>query len=101
MKHVEVLIVARLLRRAFVNVDGGGWRWKGGYNDERVALECGIKGITAGHVTRLRRAAFGDAPKPSHRSVLAAVVERSKALERQITTLMQVANPPLCRSRLH
>ena len=79
MKHNEVVIVGRLLRRAFVKVDGGGWMWKGGYNDERVALECGVKGITARHVNRLRRAAFGDAPKPSHRSVLAAVVERSKA----------------------
>jgi hypothetical protein len=101
MKHTEIILIARLLKRAFVEVDGGGWMWKEGYNDERVALECDVKGITAGHVKRLRRAAFGDAPKPSHRRVLAAVVERSRALERQVTTLMQVVEAPLRSSRLH
>jgi hypothetical protein len=44
----------------------------------------------------------GDVDRAAHLdTVNRVVVERSKALERQVTMLMQIVDAPLCRSRFH
>jgi hypothetical protein len=100
MTQREVFEIGRRLGGVFVKANEG-WFWKEGYNDERIAIECGIPGISAAHVKRLRRGAFGEAAKPSQRVVFAAAVEQINALQQQVTKLMDTLEVPINRSRLH
>jgi hypothetical protein len=100
MTRKKAVAINHRLNGVFVKANEG-WFWKEGYNDERIAIECGIPGISAAHVKRLRRGVFGEAAKPSERAVFAAAVKHINALQQQVTKLMETLEVPINRSQLH
>ena len=84
MTHAEVVKVSRVLGNHFLQIDGE-WVWENDWSDERVAIECGIAGVTASHVARLRKTAFGTPRKA--RSGDTWLLARIEALEQRVAAL--------------
>jgi hypothetical protein len=90
LKHAEVVKISRMIEKVFVQLDGV-WTWLADYNDERLSIESKLDGVTGEHVKRLRRAAFGEAPKQSKARKLEAAIARIEILEDKVATLMSAA----------
>src|SRR5262249_22443214 len=105
MKHHEVIAVGELIRAHFKKNAEGVWAWDAGWTDTKVAHECKIPGVTTDHVSRLRKAAYGDIPKPRKVTPFEAYQQstraRMDALEKRITELEAAATAPPPKGNAH